>query len=96
MIFVFYFIFWFFFIEFVWFVNFGIEVNILVIFIVVKYIGRKKVLVFEGGYYGSVMLYFYMKGGDGDDLKVFFVSFEVCGGEEFLFYLCIGFCGMFV
>lgn len=62
----------------------------------VKHTGRKKVLVFEGGYHGSVMSHFHMKGGDGDDLKVPFVSFEACGGEELLSHLCIGFCGMLV
>lgn len=42
------------------------------------------------------MSHFHMKGGDGDDLKVPFVSFEARGGEELLSHLCIGFCGMLV
>ncbi|EAL20040.1 hypothetical protein CNBF3660 [Cryptococcus deneoformans B-3501A] len=68
-------------IELVRFANSGTEANILAISTAVKHTGRKKVLVFEGGYHGSVMSHFHMKGGDGDDLKVPF-DFVVCSYND--------------
>ncbi|AAW44239.2 hypothetical protein CNF01050 [Cryptococcus deneoformans JEC21] len=68
-------------IELVRFANSGTEANILAISTAIKHTGRKKVLVFEGGYHGSVMSHFHMKGGDGDDLKVPF-DFVVCSYND--------------
>ncbi|WVQ63660.1 uncharacterized protein L199_001813 [Kwoniella botswanensis] len=56
------------------FANSGTEANILAISTGLHYTGRKKVVVFEGGYHGSVLSHF---GEDGGDLKVPY-DFVVC------------------